>query len=158
MSRTGSIDARNASSGFMLLEMVLALTILLVLFAVVWPKFGNGTNNAQQVAVAYDIATLLRTDRSLATRDNRQTATRIDLAARTVTGAAGRSILIPRDLDVEVTTARECTEGGQRFIIVFAPSGGSCGGVILLKKKGRAYAVRINWLSGMIDVVQMPKA
>jgi general secretion pathway protein H len=158
MSRIGSVDVRRVSSGFMLLDLALALTILLLLFAIAWPAIGNGTNNAQQLATAYDIASLLRVDRSLAASDGRLRGTRINLTARTVTGTTGRLVYIPRDLAVEVTTAQECMEGTQSFVIIFAPNGSSCGGVILLRKNGRAYAVRINWLTGMVDVVKIPKA
>jgi general secretion pathway protein H len=142
----------------MLLDMALALTILLVLFAIAWPLIGRSTNNAQQMAIAFDIANLLKADRAVAARDGRKTATRIDLAARTVTNTAGRRIYLPADIAVEITTAQECMEGAQRFAITFSPSGSSCGGVILLKKGGRAHAIRVNWLSGMIDVVAIPKA
>ena len=161
MSQTGSVSPRpadTASSGYMLLDLALALTILLILFAIAWPIVGNGTNNAQHAATAFDIASLLRSDRGLANRNGRLTGTDINLNSRTITSAGGRRIFIPRDLAVEVTTAQECVEGTKRFVITFAPNGSSCGGIILLKKQGNAYAVRINWLSGMIDVINVPKA
>jgi general secretion pathway protein H len=142
----------------MLLDLALALTILLLMFAVVWPVVGRGTSNALQAATALDIATLLRTDRSSATRDGVPTGTRIDLSRRTFTGATGRRIEVPRDVAVEVTTGPRCIEGSQRFVVVFAPDGSSCGGVVVLRKGGQAYAIRINWLSGMIDVVNVPRA
>ena len=142
----------------MLLDMALAITILMVLFAVAWPIIGRNTNNAQQMATAMEIANLLKADRVIATRDGLRTVTRVDLAARTVTSTAGRRVYIPDDLAVEITTSQECIEGAQRFSIAFSPSGSSCGGVILLKKNGRAYAVRLNWLSGMVDVIKIPKA
>jgi general secretion pathway protein H len=53
-----------------------------------------------------------------------------------------------------VTTGAACIKGASEFVVVFAPDGTSCGGVIVFKRNGRAYAVRFNWLSGMIDVVR----
>jgi hypothetical protein len=41
---------------------------------------------------------------------------------------------------------------------VFAPDGSSCGGVVNLKKDRQIYAIHINWLTGMIDVANVPKA
>src|SRR4051812_20427833 len=114
MSPIGSVDFRRSSGGFMLLDMALALTILLVLFAIAWPLIGRNTNDAKQMATAMEIANLLKADRAIAARDGHRTATRIDLGARTVTNTAGRQIYLPADLVVEITTAQECMDGAQR--------------------------------------------
>jgi general secretion pathway protein H len=141
----------------MLLDLALALTIALLLFAVVWPVVGRGTSSAQHAAVALDIATLLRVDRSFASSRGAPMGTRFDLARRRVTGATGRHVEVPGDIAITVTTAAQCMEGTQRFVIVFAPAGTSCGGVVALSKGGQTYAIKINWLSGMVDVVNGPK-
>ena len=142
----------------MLLDLALALTILLLLFAVVWPIAGPGASNAQQAAMALDIATLLRVDRSSASGKGQPVATRFDLTRRTVIGAAGRRIDVPGDVAMTVTTGVQCMEGAQRFVIIFAPDGTSCGGTVVLSKGMQSYTIRINWLSGMIDVVTVPKS
>jgi general secretion pathway protein H len=157
-SQTHGADPRSASRGYMLLDLALAVTVLLLLFAVVWPFVGQGTSKAQQAAVALDIATLLRVDRSLASGKGVSMATRFDLARRTVTGATGRRIDVPGDLAMTVTTGAACMQGTQRFAISFAPDGTSCGGVVALSKGTEAHAIRINWLSGAIDVVNGPRA
>jgi general secretion pathway protein H len=141
----------------MLLDLTLALTLLMLLFALAWPVAGPGTNSARQAAIALDIATLLRSDRSAASSASRATGTRIDLGRRIVVSADGRRVDVPGDVAMTVTTGEQCVEGAQRFAIVFAPDGTSCGGVILLSKGARSYAIRINWLSGMIDVVDGPQ-
>jgi general secretion pathway protein H len=145
--------AGKGSSGLLLLDMALALTILLLLFAIIWPTFGGGTTNLQESATALDIATLLRTDRTSASRTGVPTATRIDLDRRVLTSANGRIVEVPADIALEVTTGAACMTSARRFVIVFSPDGSSCGGMIVLKKGGLSYAVRFNWLSGMIDVV-----
>jgi general secretion pathway protein H len=151
--RTGLRSVRGSrSSGFLLLDMALALTILLLLFAIIWPSFGGGTMSLQESATALDIATLLRSDRTTATRTGVATATRIDLDRRTLTSASGRTIAVPADLALEVTTGAGCMTSARRFVIAFSPDGTSCGGIIVLRKRGMAYVVRVNWLSGMIDV------
>jgi general secretion pathway protein H len=156
--QAGSGDRRSTTGGFMLLELALALTILLLLFAIVWPLIGRGTNTAQHGATAQDIATLLRSDRSAATRDGMSTGTRIDVAKRMVTSADGRHVRVPDDLAMEVTTTSQCSEGTQRFVILFTPDGSSCGAIVVLSKGRQALAVRVNWLSGMIDVITVPRS
>lgn len=142
----------------MLLDLALALTIVLLVFAIVWPAINRGTTPAQQAATAQDIATLLRVDRSSATREGTSKGTRIDLARRVVTGATGRQVRVPGDLAMEVTTTAPCSEGLQQFVIRFAPDGTSCGGFVVLRTGEQALAIRIHWLSGMIDVIALPRA
>jgi general secretion pathway protein H len=153
-----AIRESSRGAGFILIDVVLALTILLLIAAVVWPMVGHGTTRSQQAATALDIATLLRIDRAAASRNGRPTGTHIDLGERTVIGATGRRVRVPVDLTVEVTTSPQCIEGPQRFLIVFAPDGSSCGGVVKLKKDRQIYEIYINWLTGMIDVANVEKA
>jgi len=147
----------RAAGGFLLLDMALALTILLLLFAIVWPTFGGGTTSLQESATALDVATLLRGDRTSAGRTGVPTTTRIDLDRRRLTASTGRHVEIPADMTLEVTTGSACMTSARQFAIVFSPDGTSCGGMVVLKKGGLAYAVRFNWLSGMIDVVHASK-
>lgn len=137
----------------MLLDMALAITILILLFAVLWPTFGGGTTKLVQSATALDIATLLREDRTSATTSGVAKSSRIDLERRTIMGATGRQVKVPVDVALEVTTGAACMMNPLRFLIVFLPDGSSCGGIIVLKRRSVAYAVRFNWLSGKIDVV-----
>src|SRR5215470_3215580 len=151
------VEPDRKSQGILLLDMALALAILLLLFAIIWPTFGNGSTSLQQSATALNIATLLRSDRTAASRTGVPTGTSIDLDRRTLTSANGRSIEVPADIALEVTTGTACMTSVHQFVIAFAPDGSSCGGIIVLKKRGLSYAVRFNWLSGMIDVVHTPQ-
>ena len=152
ISRIGNTNT-VAASGFVLLDMVLALTILLLLFAILWPTFGGGTTTLEQSATALDIATLLREARTSASRAGVAKTTRIELDRRTITGTTGRQVKVPSDVALEVSTGAACMVTSLQVLIVFSPDGSSCGGVIVLKRRGLAYAVRFNWLSGKIDVV-----
>jgi general secretion pathway protein H len=150
-------DGQSKSGGFLLLDMTLALAILLLLFAIIWPTFGIGSTSLQQAATALNVATLLRSDRTAASMLGAPTSTKIDLERRTLTSAKGQTIEVPPDIALEVTTGAACMTSAQHFVIVFSPDGSSCGGIIVLKKRGLSYAVRFNWLSGMIDVVHAPE-
>ncbi len=143
--------------GFVLLDMALALTILLIIFAVVWPTLGRGTSKARLAATTLDIVNLLRSDRSAAALEGAPKASRIDLDRRTVTNAAGRVVAVPEDVRMEITAGSACARGNRLFVIVFAPDGGSCGSSLLLKKGSSIFVIRVNWLSGMIDVVDSGK-
>jgi general secretion pathway protein H len=150
-----SINRKRGSSGFMLLDAILALSIALLLAIVIWPLVGARTAGAQIAAAALDITTLLRRDRTAASLQGRPSGTRFDLSRRLVTDATGRSVEIPRDASLEVMTAPQCADGQQRFLITFAPDGSSCGGVLTLREGSLAFRIRVNWLSGMIDVARL---
>jgi hypothetical protein len=137
--------------GFMLLDMALALTLLMILFAVVWPSVGRETSKSQQAATALSIVNLLRADRSAAALKGVTKDTQIDLGHRTVTSAAGGRIAVPEDLSTEILTGTSCARGERLFVISFAPDGTSCGASLFLRKRGTGFVIRINWLSGMID-------
>jgi general secretion pathway protein H len=137
----------------MLLDVVLALTIVLLVYAVAWPMLGRGASSVEHAAIALDIATLLRADRGAAAERGAAAGTLLDLDRRTVTGASGRRVSVPDSIGMAVTTGVQCIAGARRFAIVFAPDGTSCGGVIVLSKGTQSYSIRINWLSGMVDVV-----
>jgi general secretion pathway protein H len=49
--------------------------------------------------------------------------------------------------------AARCYDRPTGMTIDFFPSGMSCGGVIALTHLGVGYEVRVNWLTGGIDVV-----
>jgi general secretion pathway protein H len=158
MSRTATDDVwretpRGGVGGFVLLDMALALTLLLILFAVVWPTLGRGTSKARLAATTLDIVNLLRSDRSAATLEGIAKASRIDLEHRTITNAAGRIVAVPDDVRMEIAAGSSCAKGNRLFLIVFAPDGGSCGASLLLKKGSSIFVIRVNWLSGMIDAV-----
>jgi general secretion pathway protein H len=49
--------------------------------------------------------------------------------------------------------ARRCNQRVAGPTIRFFPSGMSCGGVLLLTRLDVGYEVRVNWLTGGVDVV-----
>jgi general secretion pathway protein H len=101
-----------------------------------------------------EVAAVLKTDRTAAARSGRQVATRIDVAERTISGAAnGQVILLPDDLSLEVIASDLCVAAPGRFAIAFAADGRSCGAVIRISKDTRAWRIRVNWLTGFVDVV-----
>ncbi|MGA7328573.1 MAG: hypothetical protein WBX25_29810 [Rhodomicrobium sp.] len=147
----------RARGGFMLLDMTLALTLLLIIVAVVWPAAGSGTSKTKQAATALSIVNLLRADRSAATLEGTAKGTQIDLGQRTVTGSTGSWVAVPEDLSMELLTGSSCAKGNRHFVIVFAPDGSSCGASLFLGRGGSNFVIRVNWLSGMIDVVDNAK-
>jgi general secretion pathway protein H len=149
-----AVAADSGQDGIILLDLVLAVAVFAFIVLVALPSLPQGTTPARQAGYALEIAALLKTDRTAAARTGRDVAAVIDVPARTIVGGANRqTILLPEDLNLEVLASNLCVAAPGRFSIVFAADGRSCGAVIRISKGTLDWRVRINWLTGFIDVV-----
>lgn len=140
--------------GFTLLEMVCVLAIVALLAAILLPYVPHETTRPQLGAYAIEAAALLKLDRMAAMRDRRPVTTQVDARARSLrSGATGRVVRVPDDVLFEATLPGRCNERPAFSSINFFPSGMSCGGTIALTRSGVGYEIRVNWLTGGVDVV-----
>src|SRR5262249_12326293 len=103
---------------------------------------------------AIDTASLLTSDRSAAMRRHEQVVTAVNAASRSVrSGATGRLVRIPADVAFDTILPARCNQRPAFSTISFFASGMSCGGSIILTRLGAGYEVRVNWLTGGVDVV-----
>jgi len=151
------MPGQSRRAGFMLIDVAMALAVVLLVAAVMWPAMPRATNSARLSATAMEIATVLRADRTSARRTGNPSATVLDLSSRTVSGG-GRSLAVAPGFAFEVLTTAACRQAGNRFRIEFRPDGSSCGAVVRIAAGGRAFRVRVNWLTGWVDVVGPEKA
>ena len=137
-----------------MLEVVCFVAIIALLAAVILPALPRGTSFARLEAYAIETATLLKQDRYAAMRKRTRVATEISAAGRTFrSGVTGRAVRLPNDLAVEALLAKRCDERAAGRTIDFFPSGRSCGGTIALTRLGKGFQVRVNWLTGGIELV-----
>jgi general secretion pathway protein H len=128
---------------------VFAFIVLIAL-----PSLPQGTTPARHAAYVLEVAAVLKSDRTAAARTGREIATHIDVPERMVVGTAlGQRVLLPEDLSLEVVASDLCASVQGRFAIVFAADGRSCGAVIRIGKGTQDWRIRVNWLTGFIDVV-----
>jgi general secretion pathway protein H len=144
----------SGQGGFTLLEMVCVLAIVALLAAILLPYVPHDTTRPQLGAYAIEAAALLKLDRMAAIRDRRPVATQVNARARSLrSGATGRLLRVPDDVVFEALLPSRCNERPAFSSINFFPSGMSCGGTIALTRFGVGYEVRVNWLTGGVDVV-----
>lgn len=142
--------------GFTLIEVVCVLAIIALLAAILLPEIPRGTSRSRLEAYALEIATVLKTDRNAAVRQRVAIATEIDAAARSVrSGASARAVRVPTDVQFDTALASRCNQREAGSTIVFFASGMSCGGVIALTRHGVGYQVRVNWLTGGVEIVPL---
>jgi general secretion pathway protein H len=154
-SRAGSAEASGGGTdGFTLLEMVCVLAIVALLAAIVVPALPRSTSRSRLEAYAVETAAMLKADRDAAIRNRTQIATQIDPPQRLVrSGATGRVIRLPADVTFDAILAASCNQRPAGSTIRFFASGMSCGGAIALTRLGIGYQVRVNWLTGGVEVV-----
>jgi general secretion pathway protein H len=145
-------EAREA--GVILLDMVIAMAVFALLIMLILPTLPHETTPSRLGAYAEQVAAILKADRSSAARSGSEVGTRVDLAdKRIASGSSRQTINLPRDVTLDLIASDTCRSPRGEFAVVFSADGRSCGAVITLAKGGRDWKVRINWLTGFIDVV-----
>jgi general secretion pathway protein H len=138
--------------GFTLLEMVCVLAIIALLAAVLLPFIPHETSRSRLQAYALQTAALLKTDRNAAIRRQASVATLVDAEARAIrSGASRAAIRIPDDVRFDALLPQTCGRQALSTISFFA-NGTSCGGAITLTRFDVGYEIRVNWLTGRIEV------
>jgi general secretion pathway protein H len=149
----------DEEAGFTLIEIVCSLAIVGLLAALVLPTIPQATSQARLAGYAVDVAALLKGDRNAAIRNHVEVATTLDAESRTVrSGARDTIVEIPADVSFQALLAQRCSDRRTGSTIDFFPSGASCGGAIAISRHGVGYQIRVNWLTGGVEVVPIGKA
>jgi general secretion pathway protein H len=154
-SRAGLVDGRTrGQDGFTLLEVICVVAIIATLAAIVLPAIPRATSHPRLEGYAVQTAALINADHNAARRRRMEIATLVDAPARTIrSGADGRVVRLPSDVAVEALLAARCNQRPAGATIRHFASGMSCGGVVALTRLGRGFQVRVNWLTGGVEVV-----
>ena len=148
----------GSRDGIALLDVLLGLLVLSLLTMVGLPALVPGTSPSRLEAYAAEVAALVKSDRAAAAQTGVRIGTRIDLARRQISAGARprsarpRSVRLPDDLALDVLTSERCGRENDSIVIAFEADGRSCGGVIRIAKGDLSWRIRINWLTGYVDV------
>ena len=146
-------------AGFTLLEIICVLAIVGLLAALILPATPSGTSRARLEGYALDIAALLKGDRSAAIRVRAPVATTLNAAAQTIrSGVDGSIVQLPNDVGFNAILAKRCGGRPAGATIDFFPTGMSCGGTINLSRQGVGFQIRVNWLTGGVEIVSADKS
>ncbi len=141
-------------NGFALIEILCVLAIIGMLAAIILPAFPRSTTRSRLESLAVETAAILKADRSAALRRQIQVTTLVDAEQRSIrSGVTGRVMRWPSDVTVNAILASRCADRVAGRSIDFFPSGMSCGGAIALARPGMAFEVRVNWLTGGVEIV-----
>jgi general secretion pathway protein H len=150
---------RASERGFTLLEMVCVLALIAMMAAVLLPFIPHQTSRSRLQAYALQAAAMLKEDRNAAIRRGIGVATLVDTGSRLMrSGATADLIRIPDDVRFEALLPRTCNRRESLSTISFFASGMSCGGTIELTRLDVGYEVRVNWLTGRVEIVSRNSA
>jgi general secretion pathway protein H len=153
-SRVERVKPGNGERGFTLIEMLCVLAIVGLLAAVILPEIPRATSRTRLEGFALETAALLKEDRNAALRRQIQVTTQVDAAARSIrSGVSGRTVKLPGDVTMDAKLAARCLDRTAGRSIDFFPSGMSCGGTIALARPGTSLEIRVNWLTGGVEIV-----
>jgi general secretion pathway protein H len=145
---------RPAERGFTLLEMVCVLALIAMMAAVLLPFFPRHTTRSRLQGYVLQTAALLKEDRNAAIRRGTGVATLVDTDSRVIRSGAGADMIrIPDDVRFEAVLPRTCNQREALSTIRFFASGMSCGGAVALMREDVGYEIRVNWLTGRIEIV-----
>jgi general secretion pathway protein H len=145
----------GSTSGFTLLELIVALAIAAALFAVVIPSL-RPNRSAQLVSSAHTLADALRLSRMRAIASNRPDAFLVD-TQHNAYRIENRTYRLPSGIRVGLYTASDATVGRPLGAIRFFPDGSSTGGGVLLESDQAGYDVLVDWLTGGVSIHERAK-
>jgi general secretion pathway protein H len=130
------------------------VAIIAMLAAVLLPRVPQDTSRPRLEAYAIETASLLTADRNAAIRRRALIATEVNAMARLIrSGATGHAIRVPDDVVFQALLPQRCNQRPALSTISFFASGMSCGGAVVLTRHGVGYEVRVNWLTGGVEIV-----
>lgn len=130
------------------------LGMVALLAAVLLPRLPLGTSRPRLEAYAVEVAALLKADRNAAMARQGAVDTLVDAQRRTVRSGSGTQVIrVADDVVFDAVLPQRCNGRSVLSTVTFFASGMSCGGAIRLTRHGSAFEVRVNWLTGGVEIV-----
>jgi general secretion pathway protein H len=134
--------------------MVCVLAIVAMLAAVLLPFVPRQTSRSRLQGYALQAAALLKANRNAAIGRGAEVAVLVDAPQRLIrSGATSEALRIPDDVQFDALLPQSCRQRTVLSTISFFPNGMSCGGTIALRRLDAGYEIRVNWLTGRIEIV-----
>lgn len=137
----------SRNSGFSLLELLVALTILALAMSVVSISASRRSPSFEIQRLSGEASSLFREARLAAQTSGLPAKVTFDSEARTLKHGESASVTVPEGIVAELVSAASAGPSA----IVFFPDGSSSGGALTFKTEDRSETVRVDWLTSRIE-------
>lgn len=140
--------------GFSLIELVVALAILGLAYALVPPLFSGARSTAELKGATRQLAAGLRQARNYAVTRRTEAVLTLDVQKRDFTlSGDSRTHRLPPQVELKLVTAQREVVDDKLASIRFYADGSSNGGRITLGSGERSFEVDVNWLTGRVAIL-----
>lgn len=140
--------------GFTLIEILVAMAIMVSVYAMTAPMISAGLSGVQIKAAARQVASGLRKARNEAVAHKNEVALTIDVEARQFALSGDKRIHhFSQEIDVSLYTAQSELLDAKVGTIRFYPDGSSTGGRVTLTRGERKYMVDVDWMTGRVKIL-----
>mgnify|MGYP007078759289 FL=1 len=136
----------------MLLDVVLALGIIALLALLVAPRPRAGVGEVELKAEAAQVAASFRTARADAIRERSHADVTVDPDARAIAYRGQLAHRVRDGVAVDWATSNLCPVVEGTRSLRFLADGRSCGAVMTLSASGRSTRLRVDWLTGRVEI------
>jgi general secretion pathway protein H len=142
---------KPGEAGFTLIEVLVVLVILGLTAALVLARGPARNAGLEARAAASEVAETLRLGRSLAIASDQPAAVMLDVSSHRLTLDGSPRAQLPATLPL----AARMSDGTEprRAVFEFASDGSATGGAVVLGNPGRRIMVKVDWLTGRVDVL-----
>ncbi len=154
---TARSERRALSRGFTLLEMLAVILLIGIAAAAVSISVTQGLTSARINAASSELAAALRATRAQAIVKGKQQNFDVDTRALTYRNIKQQNVVLPKGLQLSVTSAKDDQPNDHTARIRFFPDGSSTGGRITLLSGKREWHINVSWLTGEVRVVDTAK-
>ena len=149
-----SADARRRRSrrGVVLLDVVAALAIVALAAFVLMPRPRYTIGAAELSAEAVRVGSEFRKGRAKALTTGSVADVVVDPGNARVRVDGSDAISIREGVAIDWVTSDQCPIRGGTRALRYLADGRSCGGVLTLSASGRAIELRVDWLTGRVDM------
>ncbi|APH73471.1 pilus assembly FimT family protein [Aquibium oceanicum] len=147
---------RKASRrGIVLLDIVLAIAVMSLAALVLMPRPRAGVSAADLEAEAVKVAASFREGRSLAVRQQGAVDIEVDAQRGRISVAGGEPLTIRNGIGLRWVTSNLCPLIAGQRALRYLSDGRSCGGVLTLTGGGRSMELRVDWLTGRVEMASI---
>jgi general secretion pathway protein H len=152
LSRKGNGSHKTAQRGVVLLDVVAALAIVALAAFVLMPRPRSTIGAAELSAEAVRVSGEFRKGRAKALTTGSVADVAVDSGNGRIQVDGANPISIRDGVAMNWVTSDRCPIRGGTRALRFLADGRSCGGVMTLSASGRAIELRVDWLTGRVEM------